>query len=331
MPRAPSASGGRPDRADTAAWALRRVAEGLHVPERDVERIEERFEGARAGRGRRPRRPGHLLLVLAVVLSLGLSAVALVAAQEGGGRRAGLAATRATGWAGTDAEALDAIAGLWRVEEDSAWPPLWVIRADGTFEVLRARDLLADRPGEGSVAVMLPDGLRLADASGCSATFRAERPAADRLRLHWLTADGGCHGDFGPEPAWFDSDLTRVVPTSTPVVSRYVGGRPQQLRWESGLDGVWLLQGSGRLLVVDGRTYAVVDDVTRRSASGERRFVEQGSVSTGTRGLVELRPTGLSCPRAYRVWTDYATLDSRLQESSCGRLGGAADTWVRLM
>jgi hypothetical protein len=348
--RVPSVATRRADWADTTGWALRRSADGLELHDDDVARIEERYEGHRdvrhSGRGRGHAWRGQLVMAAVVLLSLGLSATALASARDAERRAdraaaavASLAATAAgpvapggVALAGpTDIGGLDRLEGLWRLEADEAWPPLWVIRADGTFEVLRPRDLLHDALGAGSVRLQAPDRLRLSDASGCVAWFRAESLSRDRLRLHRLTPDGACRGDLGTGGAWSVSDVVRVAPGSVPVRSRYAGGSAQPLRWASGLDGVWLLQGSGRLLAVDGRRYAVLDDVTARSASGGRRIVERGIVRTGPGGRVELRPTGASCPRAYRVWTDYATLDARLQDTSCGRVGEAADTWVRLM
>ena len=336
-----SARARRAEWAETTGWALRRTADGLGVPDEDVVKLEERYEGRRsvrpADRGRAGR--GRWVMAVAVLLSLGLSAVALASARDEGRRTGGVAAAVAAVAAGPVASGavalagpagLAGLAGLWRLEDDEAWPPLWVIRADGSFEVLRPRTLLQESPTAGAVLVQ-GDRLRMRDAAGCLAWFRAEHLSLDRLRLHGLGSDPRCHGDLGTARRWLVSDLARVAPTSAPVRSRYAGGWLQQLRWESGLDGVWLLQGSGRLLVVDDHRYAVLDDVTAWSAGGGRRFVERGAVWTGTRGRVELRPTGPPCPRAYRVWTDYATLDARLQDVSCGRVGGAADTWVRLM
>jgi hypothetical protein len=60
-------------------------------------------------------------------------------------------------------------------------------------------------------------------------------------------------------------------------------------------------------------------------------LVEEGAVTLAADGSVVFTAKGEHCTRTYaRVRSDYATMDARLSQDSCGRLGGAADTWVRL-
>ena len=100
------------------------------------------------------------------------------------------------------------------------------------------------------------------------------------------------------------------------------------------LAGTWLLRGTGTMLVVrdtssDEGEYVLDDD-----GDGPTLADQRGTATLRPDGGLLLHPTegaDQGCDTVYeRVLTTGNTLETELADSTCGRVGGTADTWVRL-
>ncbi len=309
-----------------AKWALGSVAGGLEVRDADVARLESEFIVGRSTRPQRlVRQRQNWLVTACAVLALALAVAALSIV---GGER-GMPATPSSSVSASRPLTAADLVGVWRVDDDPG-PIVWVLRASGLMAIWSApEDLRRDQPEQDFAYSVKGDVLTLRRRNTCTASWGLSVLAPGRLRAELVT--GGSCGHR--RPGWLSSVLTRVVPAAAGEVKpKYVGGTLERVQWVSALKGTWLLSGTGRLLAVDesGR-YVVSDDAGTVDDRGRVPIVEQGTVTLAAEGSVVFTAKGEHCARTYAaVRSDYATMDARLAQDSCGRLGGAADTWIRL-
>lgn len=309
-----------------AKWALRSVAGGLEVSDADVARLESEFIVGRSSRPQRLVRPRQNWPVAAcAVLALALALTALWAV--GGGR--GVPATPAPSALASGPLTAGDLVGVWRVDADPS-PIVWVLDANGKAAIWSTpEDLRGDQSEQGFPYSLNGNVLTLRWRDTCTASWTISVVASGRL-----VADGVSGGSCGPfSHAWQSSVLTRVVPAAAGEVEpKYIGGTLERVEWLSALEGTWLLSGTGRLLAVDDAGHYVVSDgAATVDDKGRVPIVEQGIVAVRAEGAVVFTAKGEDCTRSYApVRSDYATMDARLAQDSCGRLGGAADTWIRL-
>ena len=309
-----------------AKWGLRSVASGLEVSGADVARLESEFIVDRSSRPKRLVRPRQNRLVAAcavLALALALAALSIV-----GGVR-GVPATPSHFVSASRALTAADLVGVWRVDHDPS-PIVWVLNANGKVAIWSTpEDLMGDQSEQGFPYSLKGNVLTLRWRDTCTASWTISVVASGRLG-----ADGVSGGSCGPfSPGWQSSVLTRVVPAAAGEVKpKYIVGTLERVQWLSALKGTWLLSGTGRLLAVDDAGhYVVSDDAATVDDNGRVPLVEQGTVTLGADGSVVFAVKGEDCARTYApVRSDYATMDARLAQDSCGRLGGAADTWIRL-
>jgi hypothetical protein len=218
---------------------------------------------------------------------------------------------------------------VWRVDADPS-PIVWVLKANGEVAIWSSpEDLRSDQSEQGFPYRLEGNLLTLRWRDTCTASWAVSVLASGRLGADWVS--GGSCGPFSPW--WLSSVLTPVVPAAAGEVKpKFIGGTLERVQWQSALKGTWLLSGTERLLAVDETgDYVVSDHAATVDDNGRVPLVEQGTVTLGADGSVVFAVKGEDCARTYApVRSDYATMDARLAQDSCGRLGGAADTWIRL-
>ena len=307
-------------------WGLRSVVDGIQVSAADVAGLESEFIVGRASRPqRRAWRNQNWLVATCAVLALALAVAALSII---GGERGVPAIASLLDSASRPLTAADLV-GVWRVDDDPT-PIVWVLHANGTMAIWSApEDVTRDRSEQGFAYTVVGGVLTLRWRDTCTASWALSEVVPGRLRADLVTT-----GSCGPRSLGrLSSVLTRVVPAATSEVKpKYVAGMPDRVQWLSALEGTWLLSGTGRLLAVDDAGhYVVSDDAGTVDDKGRVPLVEEGTVTLAADGSVVFTAKGEHCTRTYApVRSDYATMDARLAHDSCGRLGGAADTWVRL-
>jgi RNA polymerase sigma factor (sigma-70 family) len=307
-------------------WGLRSVADGIQVSAADVAGLESEFIVGRASRPqRRAWRNQNWLVAACAVLALALAVAALSIV---GGERGVPAIPALLDSASRPLTAADLV-GVWRIDDDPR-PIVWVLHANGTMAIWSSpEDLRRGRSEPGFAYSVKGDVLMLRWRDTCTASWALSVLAPGRLRAD-LETGASC----GPRsPGWLSSVLTRVLPTAAGELRpKYIGGTLDRIQWLSSLTGTWLLSGTGRLLAVDDAGhYVVSDDAGTVDDKGRVPLVEEGTVTLAADGSAVFTAKGEHCTRTYAsVRSDYATMDARLAQDSCGRLGGAADTWIRL-
>ena len=304
--------------------ALREYARGIDVTDPDLDRLEagldERLHPA--SRRDRGRRPWDWAVAACAVVALVLGVTALW--------RTGVEETMPAAPSTTPAD----LAGTWLVDvEGDDW--LWHFAADGRLAFSSTASAYIKRYDETSFTLE-GDVLSHPDRGEvCRSTVRLS--AQGRMTLTPVLGPARCslwdRGDGVPWP------FIRVSPASIPGTTLAVRNLdrqrpPTQAESVGDVVGTWLLEGTGTILVV------------ARTSPGVGQYVidddGDGFISPDQRGRLILRPDGgvvLSpergpqegCETVYsRVVTTGATLEVELDATSCGRLGAARHTWIRL-
>jgi hypothetical protein len=234
------------------------------------------------------------------------------------------------------------LSGVWVLDDEQAggWTQLMMsFSPDGTFAIDDGGSLDLQPHARGTYRID-GDTVRFASrgSEGCpeGTTWAVQAGIPEDGRLHLVSAESAdlrCSPSVGTE-SW----LTRVSPASSasrampaPDLPSVGTGRPETIL---ALRGIWLLEGSGRLLRI-----AV-------EAEGTYAIDESGQLVTDPddTGAVEVEPNGTviftsagspTCPKgATIVWEDvrmWATsLRATVAADACGGESGIEQTWIRL-
>ncbi|WP_392543814.1 hypothetical protein [Oryzobacter telluris] len=298
--------------------ALRAYGEGLEMTTQDVDRLEQELELRE--RAPRPPRQGTVwqgLVAACAVTGLVLGILALRGDPE--------AAPPAVPPPVTLAE----LEGIWHVD-GSRW--LWRFGADGRVVQSDEPNLLT---GKGTATAFTvrpaPGGFDSGgdpfEAVGCSARWAATISAEGRMRLHGTGQSPECIGPEDPgEPDWHFTRLSPVSVAGAALRPDPATTGPIPVTDPGHLRGTWLLQGTGTLMTIDASASYAVQDLGAGTAA------YRGKVAIATDGALtftsDLAPR---CPAVYAsARSTIGSLDTELAADSCQRLGGLADTWIRI-
>jgi hypothetical protein len=243
--------------------------------------------------------------------------------------------------AGPPTVTLAQLQGIWRVD-GSAW--LWRFTTDGRLVTSNQPDLLtAAVPADAPVVRPAPGGLVMSDPTAPECEYRWSASISDDGRMQAIeppetAACPGGDGIAGPGSIW---NLVRVSPASVAglaVMPNFDAMKPTKvvLEDQEDLRGTWLLRGTGTVLTVvkneypqDVHTFSfAVQDLGASSAP------RTGTMRARLNGQVLFWPpegTASPCTVEYEsVITRHSSLEAKLATSSCDRLGGTTDTWIRL-
>ena len=298
---------------------LHAYGEGLDMTAQDIDRLEDELELRRQA----PRRQRQGSLWQGVVAACAVSGVVLGALALGDDLRG------ETPPAAPPSLTPAQLEGIWRVS-GSDW--LWRFSPEGTLTQSNTPDLLA---GVGSTSASTarptPGGFILEDAGdppGCFGIWAATISAEGRMRATEAGHSDACPEGTDPSPlgTW---ELTRVSPVSVAGAATMPDRAPSDPRsatYPALLSGTWLLRGTGTLLTVNASADYALHDL------GAADEPETGRVDARSDGVVTFTPDdGSGCSAVYRsaVLTN-TSMDTHLADSSCNRLAGTSDTWIRL-
>lgn len=310
--------------------ALRAYAEGVDMTDTDLDRLEAQLEERLQEQSALERRrlPLQLAVAACAVAGLVLAAAALW--------RTGVDETMPAAPTTPSLTTAD-LAGVWMVEQRHSAGHLWHFSAGGGRDTTSDPRELFDLAGESFEPYVLePGGVVSLDDDGAACRATAGSSAEGRMSLTPLEGQPDC-GPFVNGEAWSFVRVSPVSVAGAALVQRPNSLAPSPARVVESVNdvsGTWLLQGTGTILGIaadsaDGAEYLVDDDGDVRAEADQR-----GTVTLGPDGRVVLHPTegtGQGCDTVYEgVLTTGTTLEAELADTSCGRVGGAGSTWVRL-
>lgn len=312
--------------------ALQSCARGIDVTDADLDRLEERVNDRLHPASRAQVRGGRRwdwAVAACAVLALVIAMTALWRTRV----EEPLPATPPP----TTITPAD-LAGVWLVDVGDSDGYLWQFTADGKLDMTNSPEQYVDLLRVlGEYTLGADDVLAFhSDPVPCRATVRLA--GEGRMTLTPIVGQENC--DLFKNDVWWP--FTRVSPASvagTAMVKspNLLAGHPDTPATPAvstdDLVGTWLLQGTGTILVVitdpsspDGR-YTLDDD-----GDGAISPDQRGTATVRSDGGVVLRPSeGAPCDTVYSTAaTTGTTLEAELADSSCGRIGGTRDTWIRL-
>ena len=305
--------------------ALRTYTRGVEVTDADLDLLEARLEERiHPTTPRVPRhRPWQLAVAACAVTALVLAATALW--------RTGADETLPASPSLTPAD----LAGVWMVDGGQSGGHLWHFTPDG-------RRTTTDNPEEyfaldedlGPYTLGAGDVFTLSEDANCPATVHLAPEGT--MTLTGLSESSDC-GIFTSGEKW---RLIRVSPVSLSgaTLTKHPAAGPAFPAAEpetmSELAGTWLLRGTGTLLVLRTTSPRSADYVLDDDGDGPAAADQHGTATLLADGGLVLHPTEgdeQGCDTEYqRVLTSEIRFEAELADSSCGRVGGAQSTWVRL-
>lgn len=305
--------------------ALRTYAGGVDVTDADLDRLEAQLdERLHPTRSREPRRrPWQLAVAACSVTALVLAGTALWRTSTDETLPAAPSVTPAD------------LAGVWMVDEPESNGHLWHFTADGRLTASSHPDeYLALEADLERYTLGAGDALTLSDEPGCPAKVRLTPEGT--MTLAGLNASADCE----TFPKGTDWHFIRVSPLSVAgaALTEHPNAELPHAAAEPvfmhDVKGTWLLRGSGTLLVLRNTSEDEGEYVADDDGDGPDLADERGIATLGPDGGLVLHPSegaGQACDTVYeRVVTTGITVEAELADSSCGRLGGAQSTWVRL-
>ena len=303
--------------------ALREYARDVDVTDDDLDRLEARLHERLHPAARRSRRPWEWAVAACAAAALVLAVTALwrTRAEE---------TMPATPPEVTSAD----LAGVWLSEYPRGGGWLWQFTLDGRIgftQTARTYVTLSEHREpftlEGDVIDFPASGAR------CRATVRQSDEG--RLRLTPVPDVAGCDL-FDDGDVW---DFVRVSPVSVAGATLVEGPNEDDRRPATEPDsmtdvaGTWLFEGTGTVLVVVRSSPREGEYFLDEEGDGVRPD-QRGTLVLPPDGGIVLRPAGgaeQGCETVYsRVVSTGVALRLELAGSSCGRLGAARGTWVRL-
>lgn len=299
--------------------ALRAYGEGLDMTTQDIDRLEEQLEVKdEAHRKERRGRLWQAAVAACAVTGVVLGALALRSDPE-----------PRTVPASPPPLTLNQLAGLWANTGDGPgllW--LWYFTEDGRMTTVGpAAGLISDEPWVDWTVRPAPGGFtldRTENGERCHFDASASMTAAGRMTATLTTTTPDCD-DAAIAQDWGFVRISPVSAAGATLDSGLPTLEPKPVSSTSDLDGTWLIRGTGRLVVVVYERYRVLD-------LGEPAAAENGSLSQTKAGSFVFTPKDdPDCPTTYAsAVTRGSTVALELAGNSCGRLGQATETWVKL-
>ncbi len=304
--------------------ALREYARGVDVTDEDLDLLEARLHerlhpAARRDRGRR-RWEWAVAACAVAALVLAVTALWRTRVEE---------TMPATPPVVTPAD----LAGVWLSEYPRGGGWLWHFTLDGRIgftntakAYVTASEHRQPFALEGDVLDFPENGQR------CHATVRQ----SDEGRMTLTPVLGTPQCDlFDDGDVW---DFVRVSPASLAGAMLVSGPNEEDRRpatepeFMTDVAGTWLFEGTGTVLVVVRSSPREGEYFIDSEGNGVHPD-ERGAVALPPDGGIVLRPAGAGqgCETVYsRVVSTGVALQLELADTSCGRLGAARDTWIRL-
>ncbi|GAA6525953.1 hypothetical protein [Intrasporangium sp. DVR] len=300
--------------------ALRGYGEGLDMTTQDIDRLEQELEVRdETHRKERRGRIWQAAVAACAVTGVVLGALALRSDPEPRPVPASPAPL-----------SLSQLAGIWANVghgPGSMW--LWYFTEDGRLTQLGSAEEMAIVGGDVSDWTVrpAPGGFTMDRGNGssrCHFDATASITASGRMQARLTTTTPACP-EAGVATDWVFIRLTPVSAEGASIVTGLPTSDPKRLDATDELYGTWLVQGTGKLVLVTYEGYRVVDlGDPAASVTGKVLHPKNGS-------FVLTSDTGPDCSTVYSSGiTRGSTVDFELAENSCGRLNASSDTWVKL-
>jgi hypothetical protein len=310
--------------------ALRGRGEGLVMTTQDIDRLEQQF-AERIMADRKERRGAIWQAAVAACALTGI-VLGVLALRNDSQPPSPISPTEIAPTQRTTS----VFAGLWRIDSGVAKGALWLITEDGAASGNGNADELFTGSPQWTV-VPGPGGLTLTkvDTPACQLTWSVSLETEGRMRVTVTRAGPTCPDPFGKV-----ADFTRLSPASSAgarIRSFWPTIAPEVVTDPTKLAGTWLLSGTGRVLTVRAPNpdLGVGWEGTSRYSLrdlGNAAALETGIVRWQQDGwTIVFDPDEGDCTTVYESTTSRtSTLVGTLAVGSCGRFGGATDTWIRL-